>query len=531
MNHELAAELKQVAETFSNCIKVANEQVLDSDEEELNETGSKRENHPVAPAAALSTQQSRAIESPHTTERPCLRVDASQPQSYLSYISSSSYNLPEPSDESILVRRQFTVSEALDQSRSTVTSTQSHRTDGQPQAQQQEQEQPLPFGLVDLPSREQSPFVPPYIFPVDIPAMGAELPPAPRQSLKVTTSRPLTTTLSTKTLSPAFTYSYDEVTFARRLTRATLEAGFLLLSTNIVDPAVLNYKFKLSLPFLTLEEIRDRFRIVLSRGVNEDLDWYATPFLHLGGAGTHYQRRDAYGKAIPLRNTWTVRQIGPLEKRMIRVESVAGGQIQDFEGIDLDRFEGEWFDPHDVQGYLEERWHCRIDPKSSFAECLIESEDVFSDHETGSPSLSRGSTASSQELPISPSISHAFNAFQLRYGLDTLYNNASAPNFLAAPTKQSFLDLSFDQTLGLDLAPSFDMGFAANSGFGTLGLSMMCETEQLPVLRQKPKKAVLVDISKLIEKLIKEAVCIGRAPGFRRKDVDVAFREALIAAY
>lgn len=281
--------------------------------------------------------------------------------------------------------------------------------------------------------------------------------------------------------------------------RATLEAGFLLLSTNSAPPSLLNFKFKLSLPYLTLDEIRNRFKTILSRGVTEDLDWYATPFLHLGGAGTHYQRRDPSGKTIPLTNTWTVRQIGPMERRMIRLESVSDGQVEDLEGIDFSGFEGEWFDAYDVQGYLEEQWHCRIDPKSSFAECLVEDETLMSDNETGSPSLSRESTASSKDFSMTPPIPHSFNAFEPSYGLDLSFDNALPPAFVPAISKQRLPELSLDQTLGLDLAPGFDMGFAGNSGYSTLGLNMMGGHEQLPVVRQKPKKVAWVDVSKLIE--------------------------------
>lgn len=330
--------------------------------------------------------------------------------------------------------------------------------------------------------------------------MGAELPPAPRLSYKAGTPFP-TSTLSTKTLHPNFTYSHDEVTFARRLIRATLEAGFMLLSASSAHPSIVNFKFKLSLPYLTVEEIRTRFKSILSRGVSEDLDWYATPFLHLGGAGTHYQRRDAYGRPIPPKNTWTVRQIGPLERRMVRLESVTDGQIEDLEGVDLNGYEGEWFDAYDVQGYLEEQWHCRIDPKSSFAECLVEHEDAqaSSDNDAKRPSLSRGSTASSKEFSLTPPIPHSFGAFEPSYGLDLAFNNVPTPNFVPAMPKQSLSELSFDQTLGLDLAPSFDMGFSGNSGYSTLGLDMMGESDQLPLVRQKTKKVAWVDVQKLIE--------------------------------
>jgi hypothetical protein len=503
MNPGLVTEFQQLTETFTNCVKNANERTLDSDEEDYNEAAPEKETltttvqvqttQPITPPETEQTWDYAAITHSNKQVRP--QVDATQSQGYFSHISSSSYALPETDDGSSVVhRRPFTVTDILDQSTLTHTSYQPQTTNNQSaQQQQQRQEQPLPFGLVDLPSREQSPFVPPYIFPVNIPAIGAEIPPPTlRQSL------PPTISLRTKTLSPIFTYSHEEVTFARRLMRATLEAGFHLLSASNVPPEILNHKFKLSLPYVNLDEIRARFKTLLSRGINEDLDWWTTPFIHLGGAGTHYQRRDSRGNAIPMKNSWTVRQIGPLDRRMIRVENVEDGQTQDLQGIDLDGFQGEWFDAYDVQGYLEEQWHCRIDLRSSFAECLIEDEDSQAlDAESESPTLSRGSTTATN-MSSTPPIPQAFNELKPSYGLDMAFHNVPIPNFPQAPPKQSLLDLSFDQTLGLDLAPGFDMGFAGNDGYNMLNMNMMDETERLPVVRQKQKKVALVDVTKLV---------------------------------
>lgn len=212
--------------------------------------------------------------------------------------------------------------------------------------------------------------------------------------------------LTNKTLASITTYSHDETTFARRLNRAALEAGFHLLSTANIRPSRLNYVFKLSLPYLTLDQLRARFRMMLSRSINEDLDFWETPFIHLGGAGTHYPRKDANGNILPIKNNWTVRQIGPVEKRMVRVENVADGRCEYLNDIDLTGFEGEWFDAWDVQGYLEEKWSCRLDPKSSFAECLVDDDgeeehsfDVAGRRSSGAsnspPSLTHSSTTSS----------------------------------------------------------------------------------------------------------------------------------------
>lgn len=521
---ELGGDLKQTMEDFLRCVTTANERVLDSDEDDMHDSIPQKSQEVTATAAKSQAQSTRATTPPETghswtapeANRSLGQAQSdtatTQPESYLTNISSSTYNLAEPGRQSSPISRwQFTVNGVLDQSKSMSAPQQPQATSDQSQQRQQQerqQQQLLPFGLVDLPSREQSPFVPPYIFPVGVPALGAELPPTPR-SFSNKVSYPLETSLSTKTLSPNYTYSFEEVTFARRLNRATLEAGFLLLCNSNVHPALLKYIFRLSLPYLTLDEIRARFKSVLARGVNEDLDWYATPFLHLGGAGTHYQRRDAQGEPIPLKNTWTVRQIGPIEKRQVRMESVTDGQVRDFDGVDLTGFEGEWFDAYDVQGYLEEQWHCRIDPRSSFAECLIEDDTgANSDSETAPPSMSHGSTAATPDNsppPIPPSSS----SIQTSYRPDMRFNNMPASNFT---------DLSFDQTLGLDLAPGFGLGFGGHGGYTSLSLDMMGDTEQFPIVKQKPKKVAWVDVSKLIESKYVLTRCMNCCLHCRRDD-------------
>lgn len=559
LNPGLAGEIKRMNEDVANCVKTANERILDSDEEEVTAEPAQELRTEVAQVAATKTSPPH-ISAPREEVVPWdyaisaqapgrSRVDDINPQpgSYLSHISSSSYDLPEPNNHDLVRRYRYTVGEVIDQSRSMRDSHQSRVTEERTHEQQQQNNQAsLPFGLLDLPSREQSPFVPPYIFPINVPAMGAELPPP----AKAHQSYPL---LSEATPMPTMSYSYEEVTFARRLTRATLEAGILLLSSPHIHPGILQHIFKLSLPYLTPEQICNRFKAQLSRGATEDLDWYATPFIHLGGAGTHYPRRDVYGKTIPMKNTWTIRSFGPLERHMIRLESVGDGKTQDLQGIDLAGFEGEWFDAHDVQGYLEEQWHCRIDARSSFAECLVDDdsaplwgrETTERGRETRSPSLSRGSTASNSDVCTPPALP-TFSPFQPSFGLPISLDSGPMSNSFLTPPKPNLHEVSFDQTLGLDLAPGFDMGFAGRSGYGMLGLDMMGEAEQLSTPKQKPKKAAWVDVQKLIDSksglgrigdwplltvnaaLMKGAVCLGRAPGFRRKDADIAFRDSII---
>ncbi|KAK5008696.1 hypothetical protein LTR16_012160 [Cryomyces antarcticus] len=46
-----------------------------------------------------------------------------------------------------------------------------------------------------------------------------------------------------------------------------------------------------------------------------------------------------------------------------------------------------------------------------------------------------------------------------------------------------------------------------------------------------PGRIVTIDVAKMIEELLKRAVCLGRTPGFRRKDVDQALKNAMITAF
>jgi hypothetical protein len=414
---------------------------------------------------------------------------------------------------SLVPRRQFTVGEIWDQSRDPAPNYQPSSTILQPS-------DGLPFGFVDLLHEPQEPYILPnhHVFSVNIPTPDVT-PPITRLS-----TPPLQLpSLTTKSIAPDFTYSYEETTFARRLTRAGIEAGFQVLSAASIRPSALNYVFRLSLAYYTVDELRARFKLMLSRDISEELDFEDTPFIHLGGAGTHYPRKDANGNIMPKRNNWTVRQIGPLEKRLVRAENVVDGTVEYIRDTDLSGFEGEWFDAHDVQGYLEEKWGCRLNPRSSFAECLIDDEEErgydfstrrASGGSSGAPSLTHSSTNTSTESlgksgKSSSKTSHCrslLNSFLVGSLTPpaTVFPVPDAPfgldmSFAMPSSNSNLVDLSFDQTLGLDLAPGYDYGFPMDSGFGenmSLGLDLLGEVELVP---RKKKKVTWVEMNKLIE--------------------------------
>lgn len=121
--------------------------------------------------------------------------------------------------------------------------------------------------------------------------------------------------------------------------------------------------------------IRRHYRRTVQSEIGSVLEFAKMPFYTLGGAGKHFPRRDGDGNPVDPENS---RRPGKILRRMVRIlqrggiqdwdedwsgerEPVAvaleGGVVQMSEeerirSLDLD---GEWFDCHDVQGYLEHR--------------------------------------------------------------------------------------------------------------------------------------------------------------------------------
>jgi len=396
----------------------------------------------------------------------------------------------------------------------------------------------LPFGLVDIRTSNGSPFQPPQIYSFSIPTPDVT-PPMTRVP-----TPPLPRELSTRVFN--WTYSLEETTFARRLNRAALEAGFHMLNSRNVRPAKVKHVFKLSLAYLTLDEMRERFRMILSRGTSGRLDFEGL-FTPPGGAGTHYPRKGARQIARP----WTVSAMGPIRPRITDIDN-----IQD-PNLDMTGFEGEWFDPEDVQGYLEEEKGCLIDPRGSFAEVMVDDDESVTDSVSFSKTVDTDfSTATRRPPPRSDSegssnyssgtdsISSSLNTTSS--DLQAVYSHSDTFGFNMGVaggemSRYSDLDISamFDQPLGLDLASGYGLNAYNSTDFSTssftdtssLDLDMASVESGLTVVKQKQKKAALVDISKLIDELVKAGVCLGRVPGFRRKDVDRAFQASLISAF
>ncbi|KAK0913841.1 hypothetical protein LTR02_002120 [Friedmanniomyces endolithicus] len=168
------------------------------------------------------------------------------------------------------------------------------------------------------------------------------------------------------------TYSFHETTFARQLHRSCLEAAYHVL----IDPARQHIRkriFRLSLLGDDPARLKTSLEAVLARGAQESLELSEAPLLHVGGAGTHYPRRDLNGNLQSRRSTYNLGLVGP--QTLALLESAAKNNVSADMTVEIAGYEGVWFDPYDVEGYLEERG-IRIDPLQSFVEAEIDDDDT-----------------------------------------------------------------------------------------------------------------------------------------------------------
>ncbi|KAJ5020585.1 hypothetical protein J3E73DRAFT_435025 [Bipolaris maydis] len=505
LNPDLAQEFKLVKETFSSLARTASEsqRQVDEDVEQGAEGASSRKPPEPEPEPEHVGWGYFAVSQPHNKDQAAQNLPV--PNGYSSQFSATGGDQSAPS---IISHSQYAYGEQSGQTHHVSQPVFESLPAGI--APQQE----LPFGLIPVPDQQQTPYETSNFHtnpanPANVPAPGL----APATASLPTTSLS-TSDLSMKTLSPVWSYNHNESTVGRRLARSTVESGFAVLTHLNYSPVIINHIFRLNFPHYNIEQIKQRFQQVMSRTVVEDLDWFEAPFAPLGGAGTHYPRRDAAGNVVP-RNFWGQEWIGPREKSLEGWGNVEGRAAQYLSTVDLSGFEGEWFDAYDVQGYLEEHYACKFNPSSSFAECLIDIED-------------KGPTNSYANVPQQAQTNRGATANN-GFGMDTSFGGTPAPEYAGDFTQLVNHDISFDQTLGLDLAPGFDYGFTNNTSFGTgPGIRAMGDDlEGLQVVKQR-KRCAWIDVSRLIFEIVQSAVCLGRTPGFRRKDVDRAVHEALI---
>lgn len=211
------------------------------------------------------------------------------------------------------------------------------------------------------------------------------------------------------------TAAYQEATFGRRLQRSTLEFASRLSTMPNPPNGKLAKVFGFCLLYEPIEQIRARLQKTLETTRQESLNNWRVPFWALGGIGQHQfggQQRQQDSKLIGNQGTVDVAKhnfgtnfaIGPFDTG---VTEARDRQLDENMRIRLPGFEGEFFDPDEVEIYLQSRGVC-IQPGQDYVTAEVdtalfddpqqESADVYSQWVADMPPPPGSSRASQNAL-------------------------------------------------------------------------------------------------------------------------------------
>ncbi|KAI9805987.1 MAG: hypothetical protein M1825_000601 [Sarcosagium campestre] len=324
----------------------------------------------------------------------------------------------------------------------------------------------------------------------------------------------------------SFTFSPREPTFIRRLHRATLERAYKLLLNPNAPQSRKSRVFKLSLCFYDEDQLIHKLKGLLHKSTNEELYFEETPFIHLGDAGMHYPTRDSDGQTVLPPNSWVVRAAaGGLATLHPANEPSRPPAF----AINLEGYEGAWFDANDVVQFLRTQG-ASVDNDSSFAEVLIEDESV--DLDRHAPLTEEHSVHRDSQIKDSADISDGASSSHLvtlpEYDAPAPLRGFYDQFHVGAAETQSWSDPSFGYGMGLGrgVAEVDRHGFA-DAGINATSIPNILNAATARIPKRRNFRTATLDINKLLEELTSKAVCLGRSPGYRKTDVELAFKTSL----
>ncbi|RDW66297.1 hypothetical protein BP6252_09932 [Coleophoma cylindrospora] len=329
--------------------------------------------------------------------------------------------------------------------------------------------------------------------------------------------------LSQSSLPLPETYTFQELTFARRLHRSGLERAAKLIMMDSPPEAPFKRVFGFCLLYETRESIRERICQGIDSSAKDSLHAWRAPFVHLGGAGTHYPIYELNNGLMPKFRTGL--SMGPQSPAAAAVRDTF---MEDDFRCSLPGFEGEFFDSNDVEGYLRGQG-LDISPTADFVTAELDLATLSNVSSTKSSSTESTINPESPVTPITP-------ASTIQALLSSTRQNSFEVDFPSAPMKpidtpsgnfDSDLDLpveysNWNQEITDLNSPKLGPETALNS-FSNKDWDKSNPTENT-------KRVVTISVELLIEEILAYGVCLGRGPGFRPADVNSAIMAAVNAS-
>ncbi|KAK8045650.1 hypothetical protein PG993_005674 [Apiospora rasikravindrae] len=359
--------------------------------------------------------------------------------------------------------------------------------------------------------------------------------------------------------------AYQEQSFARRLHRTALQRAARLITMKDPPSDKILRVFGFARLFETLEQIRGRTLDLLTRSERETLFNQGYPFQHLGGTDTGTQFPPAneadhgHDTSSPTMRdvlSWPKDEhavtMGPMDPRLGKIRETLvslGGQIN------LPGFDGHFWDPDEVQIYL---MHNGVEIPPAVDHHVVELEDgAFGpppsqvQNEEDRPQFAEGRRSSSSTAPGAGA------------GTNTMSGLCSAPITtvvasarLAGPLSSRPDAISVTPNTA-NAASLWPHGHSAVGHFTLPAGSAACSA--MPVFPTHPfpgqnalgfpvemagsnyscdptgplahhdhgtaatKRSWRINVEEFLHQLLIKMTCLGRSPGIRPKDVDMAF--------
>ncbi|KAI0423920.1 hypothetical protein F5Y09DRAFT_336189 [Xylaria sp. FL1042] len=364
--------------------------------------------------------------------------------------------------------------------------------------------------------------------------------------------------------------AFLERTFGRRLHRRTTEKAAKLLAMPNPPYDAMHRVFGFVRNYASLDNIRQRIRTTLSRAADEDMDAYAQPFHHIGGAGTHFAgaaKTIAFPGGAPFQSTGF--GMGPFDPKTtaVRDELLDALQHTKFPG-----WQGEWFDSYEVEQYLAQK-SINLPQGGGDGYVEIPPGDFYENPLLHNPAASKSAAATLQGPSMSGKVVETdFGGDMAMQSTALVQNNnhnnnpnnnvpypspvSSIDTMLSIPATADlwgaggggpadFLSMSSssqqtmvgnnnnnNSNMSSLLAYHHHAGFVDPSSSSPFVYSSSSPTTAMDLVGgggvggQTRNKRVWFSVDKFIECLGSKCTCVGRGPAFRKRDIVTAFWEA-----
>ncbi|RGP63139.1 bzip family transcription factor [Fusarium longipes] len=339
-------------------------------------------------------------------------------------------------------------------------------------------------------------------------------------------------------------YSSQERSFGRRLQRAALEAGLRLASMTNPPPHRYAQVFGFCLLFEPRESIVRRMSSTLARVSQESLYVWRYPFTNLGGAGTFFpdnQGAEGYsstnlnGNRLYLGNQGLVQSMKPPEMTGFSMGpfdpdvETTRDRVDERMRMMFKGFEGDFFDADEAETYLRHKGIV-IPANVDFVDAEIDIGSLSESPDLSGFGLNSNSFFGAHQAPV-PNQGLYIPTQQSATDVSSMWQS-SVPNSVANTTSSMAAAPLMASAAGPGMAGLMPQFTPPNGEQYNQGLESFVDTPYLPrgwaTNSSWMKTKVTLDVNRLVAEMTSMAVCLGRTPAVRPKDIDKAIKLAMV---